>query len=852
MLEFPRKCPQTLDQSPKLAKNQSILTIILHGLPLLLRRIVIFRRHVILGACFTCLLQTGAIFCAPTKAAGKEAPSSVPSGRDLLFSNSRNQPVIDPSAPVAVPAPAPVFTPVESSVAVPIKVDAVKSIPAPVVNNSPENSPPEDVAGEGPVDLTADMVEYDEIAGIVSATGNVELLQAGRILRAEKVSYSLNEDKVQATGDVVLNEVTGDTYFADSVELKDKMKDGFVRGLHGVLADGSRFTAEEAEKVADLKIIMRKGSYTACEPCKADPSRAPLWAIKANRVTHHKDEQRVSYEATTFEVAGVPVAYTPYFSHPDGSVKRKSGFLTPRVGFDSDLGGIYQQQYYWDIAPEKDLTVGLMAMTEEAPLLLTEYRQRFENAEIKVSGGGTYSGRTDRTAGNDVEREKKERGHLFVDGLWDINDKWRAGTAIQLVSDEQYLNQYDLSNEDVLENKLYVERFSDRDYATARLIRFKDIRVNDRVEDQPNVLPEIYSQFLGAPNSLLGGRWSVGASALGLQREGDEQDLARASLEAGWQGRHVGNIGLVNTLDLTMRGDAYRVNDRALTSAGDNRDESTLRAFTRAHLKTSLPFEREFEATQMVLEPLVAMTVGSHLNQSNDDVPNEDSQDVFLDAVNIFSPNRFPGYDRIEDEVHATYGVRTGLYADNGYQGEVFFGQSYRFDKEGNPFPKGSGLSEQKSDFVGNISARMGEKFQLNYGMQLANDNFASQRHEIDARGKIGRLSLGTRYFYANALQGTGLDESREQIRNDARYQILDDWAVFGTTQYDLARETEGLRKLSYGLDYQGQCVNFLVTGQRTLTRDSTGDSGTKIMMRLGLKNLGEFQTSGFTLGADK
>ena len=825
----------TLDPSRNLAKNQSILRGISHDPSLRARRSIIIKRQVILGTCLACLIQTGSLGYGVS---GASAEVTSGSGNDSLLLSKTGKSEYEPSQEVSAPAiPQETTSGIENSTAPQAGIENVDDI----------------ISLEDPVDLLADRVEYDEIAGLVSAIGNVELVQTGRILRAEKVTYYLKQDKVEARGNVVLNETTGDTYFADNVELKDKMKDGFVRGLSGVLADGSRFSAEEAQKIADLKVIMRKATYTPCEPCKKDPSKPPVWQLKADNITHHKDEQRITYKDATFEVYGTPIAYTPYFSHPDGSVDRKSGFLFPTVGADSDLGAIYSQEYYWSIAPDRDATIGAMVMTEEAPLIHGEYRQRFKNADILISGGATYSSRIDLVDDQDVKLDEEERGHLFVDGRWDINEKWRAGTQLELVSDEQYFRQYDFSNKDVLENTVYVERFSDRDYGTVRAIRFKDIRISDRSDDQPNVLPEVYTRFLGDPNSLLGGRWSFEASALGLQREGNEQDMSRGTLEAGWQGRHVGSIGLVNTLDLTARGDAYHANDRNVANQGVERSDSSsaLRGFAQAHLQSSMPFEKQFETSQMVIEPLAAVTVGSNLHPNND-IPNEDSQDVFLDMTNIFNPNRFPGYDRIEDDSHATYGLRTGLYTDKDYQGEVFFGQSYRFDSDeaDNPFPKGSGLSEQESDFVGNISARLGDRFRVNYAMQLENKNLSSQRHEVDMSAKIGPFSTSNRYFYAKGLQGTDLDGNREQIRNSLKYQINDEWAVFGATQYDLARETEGLRRVSYGLDYTGQCVTFLVTGQRTLTRDSSGDSGTEIMMRLGLKNLGEFQTSGFSVGS--
>ena len=702
---------------------------------------------------------------------------------------------------------------------------------------------------EESVDLEADEVEYDEENSLVSAIGSVELVQAGRIIRADKITYNLNLDQVEAIGNVVLNEVNGDTYFADTVMLKDKMKNGFVEGLSGALEDGSRFSAKTAKKIADLKLIMSKATYTACEPCKLNPSKAPTWQIKARNVTHHKDQARVSYNDATFEVAGLPVAYIPYFSHPDGSIDRKSGLLTPSLGFNSSFGAGYNQEYYWNIAPDKDATFGASIFTDEAPLLTGEYRQRFKNAEMEVQGGVTYSGRTDRIDDEDVDVDREERGHLFIEGLWNINEKWRAGTELQFVSDDQYLRQYDLSNEDILENTAYLERFDNRNYANARLINFKDVRVSDRSDDdQPNVLPELYAQFVGESNQLFGGRWNVETSFLGLRRTGDEQDVNRASANVGWQRRYVSNFGVVNTFDVLARTDVYDVSDR---DTGDSASASALRGFAQAHLKSSYPVSKRLENSELVVEPIASLTVGTNL-RDDDDIPNEDSQDVFLDVTNIFNANRFPGYDRIEDESSTTYGVRTGLYTDEGYKGELFFGQSYRFDDNDNPFPEGSGLSQQKSDFVGNVSVGIGPKLQLNYGMQFDSENLQSKRHEIDATTQTEKFDLSARYFYANALQGTDLDESREQITLSGRYRFTDKWSVLGGSQYDLAEETQGLRRLKYGLDYQGQCVNFLVTGQRTLTRDSSGDNGAEFIIRLGLKNLGEFETSSFKIGADE
>lgn len=703
------------------------------------------------------------------------------------------------------------------------------------------------------VDLLAQEVIYNEKLQTVTALGSVEISQSGRILRADKIDYDLKNDKVSAIGNIVLNEITGDVYFADTLDLTDQMKNGFVVGLRGVLSDGSRFTAEQGEKIDDLKMILDKASYTACEPCKTNPDKAPIWQIKARNVTHHKDENRISYDDATFEVVGIPVAYTPYFSHPDGSVDRKSGLLTPTAGFDSQLGAFYNQEYYWNIAPSQDATIGAMVMTDANPLITGEYRKRFANAEINLSGGITYDERQDFINNQEVTQDDDFRGHLYVQGLWNINEKWRAGTDIEYVSDDQYLNRYNFSNKDVLESTIFAERFDDRNYSLGRLIRFKDLRISDRAEDQPNILPEFYSRFIGDPNSFLGGRFDLELSALNLAREGRDQDLLRGTTIAGWEKKHINSFGLVNNFDLNLRGDIYRANDREVSTAQNERSDeaNALRGFANATYEASYPFVKSLEKAQIIVEPIASITAGTNINEDSNDIPNEDSQDTFLDATNIFNNNRFPGYDRIEDQSHATYGMRFGGHRYNGNKAEVFIGQSYRFDDGENPFPVGSGLSEQQSDFVGAVTVDIDNKFNLSYSTRLDNDNFSSKRHEVDINSSFEKFDFSTRYFFANGLQGTDLDETREQIQLLGRYKYNKQWSVYSGIQYDLAEQTEGLRRFQYGVDYTGQCVSLGIGGERRVTNDLSGDSDTSILVRIGLRNLGDFQTSNISIGSD-
>ena len=699
-----------------------------------------------------------------------------------------------------------------------------------------------------PISFSADSMTRDETSGTVTAHGHVEMAQAGRILKADQVVYNMETGKINAIGHVVMLDPNGDVHMADSIDLSDQMKVANGTNLRSTMKDGSRMWAENGNRVANEKTTLTEAAYTPCEPCLKNPEKPPIWQIKAGEVKHDEIKHSIAYKNATFDAFGVPILYMPYFEHPDGTIQQKSGFLTPSFGYKSRQGAMITNSYYWGMSPSEDATFGLTAMTAQAPLGFFEYRKRYDNAQIKVNTSATYSTRVDDINGVDVIREEKTRGHFFAKGLYDIDDKWRAGLNVEYASDDQYLRQYDFSDEDVLEDQLYLERFSGRNYAVGRFMAFQDLRVQSEKTDQPAVLPQISANFLGEPAAMLGGRWSFNASTLGLLRDGSGQDLNRFTTEAGWQRRLVSDMGLLTKVDLNIRGDAYYIADRQLDAAVYGSDSTTLRGFAQGNVMTSYPVIRPLgEHSHAMLEPIVSLTVAPTINPDNHKIPNEDSQDVQLDVSNLFEPNRFPGYDRIEDKIHATYGLRSGVYGDEGSKGEVFLGQSYRMSQSGNPFPGGSGLDNQYSDLVGQITANYKNRYTLDYKFELDSNDYTARRHEVSAGLNVKRLQFGVSYLYARPIDGTTLADNREQVSGTATYELSDSWKVRAQATEALGAD-RGLRNALFGIDYLGQCFNVTGNLQRNLTDDSSGISSTVVVFRLGLKNLGEFSTSGINL----
>ena len=121
---------------------------------------------------------------------------------------------------------------------------------------------------QAPVNFDADNLSHDETGQIITATGSVVMTQAGKTVRADKVTYNLKNDTVIGEGNVVFEDINGDKHYADRVEFQDSMKNGFVQGLQTFLVDGSKFKASSGKHKNGMVTVMKDASYTPCESCE--------------------------------------------------------------------------------------------------------------------------------------------------------------------------------------------------------------------------------------------------------------------------------------------------------------------------------------------------------------------------------------------------------------------------------------------------------------------------------------------------------------------------------------------------------------------------------------------------------
>ena len=164
-------------------------------------------------------------------------------------------------------------------------------------------------------------VDYDYNNSRVSAVGNVQMFYNGTSVEADKVIYDQKTKRLHAEGNIRMTDADGKITYANIMDLSDDYRDGFVDSLRVDTADQTRMAATRADRTSGNYTVFENGVYTACAPCRDDPKKPPLWQVKGARIIHDQIDKMLYFENAQLEFFGVPMAYLPYFSTPDPTVK---------------------------------------------------------------------------------------------------------------------------------------------------------------------------------------------------------------------------------------------------------------------------------------------------------------------------------------------------------------------------------------------------------------------------------------------------------------------------------------------------------------------------------------------------
>lgn len=666
-----------------------------------------------------------------------------------------------------------------------------------------------------PVALVADQISFDNELGIVTADGSVEVYYGDRTLTADRIVYDDRTGRISATGQIVIRDPSGTTVYADAADLDAELRDGIVLGAQSVLAENVRLAAVEGQRIDGRYNALSKVVYSPCYVCAENPT--PLWRIRARRVIHDDEARIIHYENATFDVLGVPIAWLPYFRHPDPTVERASGFLTPSFLSSSTYGYGLKVPLFWVIDDQSDLTFEPFFTTNDGLIMQGEYRHVFVNGGFEIAGSIGY---------NDYDGDDRVRGHLDTEGEFRVFDDVVTGWNVNFASDDGYLRRFDFSSADRLTSELFVGRYRTSGFFDASALYFQSLRDNEPAGTIPVALPAFEARQ-DYPEFVLGGDLGVFVSGHTLVRN-NGRDAARFSLGMDYERDAVLPWGLALSGFSELRGDVF------ISQDDPNTDDFTARLTGLIGGEARFPLIWDGEGSDVhVIEPVVQIVLAPATG-NDASIPFEDSLVTEFDETNVIDRNHFSGLDNVEEGGRINLALRyQALIGEVAFDASV--GRVYRFEAAPE-FTAGSGLATTESDFVTFWQASWDPYVKVSHRMRFSDDATIT-RNEFFGTLDLDPIEFAVAYTFFESDAAIGSITDREEINAEALLQLHRNWSLGAFMQRDL--QLGEFVRVGGQLTYENECCAVDVFLRRRFTDSEDAPASTSVGVRVRLLTLG-------------
>ncbi len=748
--------------------------------------------------------------------------------------------------------------------------------------------------------VQADEIKYDYNNELVSAVGNVQIYYNGATIEADRVVYDQRSKRLQAEGNARLTEPDGKVSYGDRLDLSDDYRDGFIDSLRLETVDQTRMAAVRADRTGANYTVFQSGVYTACEPCKDDPRKPPLWQVKAVRIIHNAAEKMMYFEDARIEFFGVPLAWLPYFSAPDPTVKRKTGFLMPIISTSSAYGFGIETPYYFALAPNYDMTIAPRETSTQGPLLRGEWRERLENGDFTVHMAGidqldkNYFIRSD---GSTTPGFRDFRGSIESSGRFNLSSQWTWGWDAVAVTDPTFFQDYKLTqlqqhSIDPLLNQLtegvsqiYLAGRGERSYFDIRAINYYGYSQSDVQGELPTIHPVMdYAYTFDQP--VFGGELGYKMNFTSLSRQtasfdpisanaqnnnlcgfmngqnptadtaqkipancllrGAPGTYSRMSAQVDWREQYIDPFGQIFIPFASLRGDiaAMEIENQPGVANYINPGDSTVgRAMPTVGLEYRYPFIGIQGWGTQTVEPIGQLIIRPNEPQIGK-MPNEDAQSLVFDDTNLFKVDKFSGWDRIEGGGRANVGLQYTAQFNRGGFVNVLFGQSYQlFGVNSFAVPDatntglGSGLDKPASDYVARLSYQPNRIFTFTSRFRFDQADFTLQRLEIEGTATLDRWNVSVLYGDYSPQPQLGFLTRRDGVLTSGAYKVSENWVVNGGVRYDI--EAGKLSQTRLGLGYIDDCFMMSFNYYTDYTYSGNVTTSQTYLLQISLRTIG-------------
>ena len=664
--------------------------------------------------------------------------------------------------------------------------------------------PPTQFRSEGlmPADnvkVEADKAEITQNK-VATFTGDVEITSDQARIQAEKAEIKNDGKDVKAVGNVSYQDqnmlVNSDSVTLDS-ESESFLMDNTQYQLTGFVGHGA---ADNIEVTKSDGIVLNDVSFTTCPLGQED------WQLRASEISIDNGALLGEAKNTRFYVKGVPVFYLPYFAFPV-STQRQSGLLFPKLNSSTATGVDYEQPYYWNIAPNYDMTIAPRLMSNRGTQIKTEFRYLTESQLGQFNIEYLPS---DRELTQDSTRYFYRWYHKG-----NLNDNWQISADVNGLSDDNYI--VDLGSDFYNRADTHLFRTFGLNYYSQDLdfsLFFRDFEIIGDHPDTYRALPE--AQLTWNTELTDFAEFRVDSELAYFDNEANNLPTAlRFHVAPTLTIPYIRPWGEV-TAEATLYNTYYRQDN----VEGTGLEEEVNRTIGQGRLFGTLYFEREYkwlgDDATLTFEPTAQYLYTSFEDQN--DIGLYDATALLIDFDGLFRGREFTGLDRISDNNQVTLGVTSRIIDSNNREqlvasiGQIFYIEDSRLFEQIR--------TDDRSALAAEPDWRISDSWFVHTDIQITTDTEKVDRSSfaLEYRRDDNSLIQFSHRFVRN-LSGETID----QLGMSASWPIAKNWQWVGRNFRDLERDRS--IESYFGLQYDSCCWAVRFVAQRSLTNrfDNTG-----------------------------
>lgn len=647
---------------------------------------------------------------------------------------------------------------------------------------------------------------------------DIEVVRGSTTIKADKAEYRIIQDEVEATGHVWMKRLQ-DRYTGDTAVMNMDSGKGFVTNPTYLFGkNGGRGKAEHIDFLSDDQAKVTKGTYSTCEALDPD------WYIQASTMDLDSGRDTGTMHNGIVYFKGVPILGAPLMSFPL-SGERKSGVLPPTFGVTTTGGAELTVPYYFNIAPNRDLTVYPRFIARRGLLLGLDGRYLGESysGETKVEGIQDRVTGTGRYSISSLHTQTLSSGVGFG---WNVNK----------ASDNDYPSDFTqtvtATTQRLLVRDAYVSYGGTYWNATGHVTKYQLLQdVNNPIQKPYDRLPQLN---LTASRLDVNGfdlnfasefaRFSNSYSTSGLSGDMIGGDRMYATQTVSYP---IIRPGYFITPKATLDATTYRLNN---TSVGA--PTNLTRVVPTYSLDAGMTFERDAhlfgrDMTQ-TLEPRLFYVRTPYRDQSL--YPNFDSGAADFNFAQIFSENRFVGHDRISDANQITGAVVSRFIEEDGLERlRMAIGQRFYFaDPKVTLDGTAATITDSKSDLLLALGGQITSKLSLDNTVQYSETLRQMVRSNFGMRWQPAPKKVLNLTYRLDRTNATGL---LKQMDVSGQWPVSQRWYAVSRINYSIPDKTvaEGL----LGMEYKADCWVFRLVAQRIPTASTKASTSFFIQLEL-------------------